>query len=72
MHSYERFEKKGIQFLVSGGGGGPRRDVGAGRHRDLYEGPRDAHYLRFSLDDGLRCDVMMLGADGRGSKVDGF
>ena len=72
VHAYERFLKDGVHFLVSGGGGGPVRELGAGRHPDLYAGPRGFHYLRFRLDDGLRCDVMMLGPDGTWSRVDGF
>ncbi|MCU0329566.1 MAG: metallophosphoesterase [Candidatus Kapabacteria bacterium] len=49
-HTYERFAVQGKQFIVSGGGGGPRQRVlpaSARRHRDLYEGSeiRPLHYL---------------------------
>ncbi len=43
VHSYERFERGGKMFLVSGGGGGPRARLaegGARRHPDdLFQGP---------------------------------
>jgi Calcineurin-like phosphoesterase len=49
-HTYERFAVQGKQFIVSGGGGGPRQSVlpvSARRHRDLYDGSdiRPLHYL---------------------------
>lgn len=51
VHSYERFERDGKTFCVTGGGGGPRvRLASGGRRRhadDLFAGPpvRMFHYL---------------------------
>ncbi len=77
VHNYERFEKQGVQFLVSGGGGGPTREVNfeAPRHADRYTGPRDRpfHFCRFTDAAGtLRCDMMMLQKDDSWKRVDGF
>lgn len=61
VHAYERFARNGRQFVVSGGGGGPRVPLLEGAHRrhgdDLVSGaaPRPFHYLRFETD--LRCEV---------------
>lgn len=49
-HAYERFEKEGRTFVVSGGGGGPRVRLLQGpdaRHQDLSAAPapRPFHYL---------------------------
>ena len=77
VHSYERFDKRGVAFIVSGGGGGPTRDVETERprHVDLYRGSRERpfHYCRFSLrDTTLVCDVLMLQKDDSWKRVDGF
>lgn len=76
VHNYERFEKKGVQFVVSGGGGGPTREVAPkGAHRDLYTGPRTHpfHYCRLSVDGPrLRFEVRMLMEDSRWETVDVF
>jgi predicted phosphohydrolase len=77
VHNYERFEKNGVQFLVSGGGGGPTRDLETEkpRHADRYTGPRERpfHYCRFALRDAaLACDVFMLQQDDAWRRVDGF
>jgi hypothetical protein len=51
VHSYERFERSGKAFVVSGGGGGPRARLASGarpRHPgDRYAGGplRDFHFL---------------------------
>lgn len=50
-HAYEHFDKGGVHYVVSGGGGGPRVTLLAdeqARHVDLFEGPspRPFHYLR--------------------------
>ncbi len=67
VHSYERFVKDGKTFVVSGGGGGPRREVetGAGRHytNDEFHGGRlrPFHYLMLTVgSDTIGVDVMML------------
>lgn len=55
VHSYERYERGGKTFLVTGGGGGPRIRLETGprqRHRDdLFAGPavRFFHFLLASL-----------------------
>ena len=51
VHSYERFERDGKTFCVTGGGGGPRVRLASGTRRrhadDLFAGPpvRMFHYL---------------------------
>jgi hypothetical protein len=57
IHAYERFSRSGKQFIVSGGGGGPRVRLLQGherRHHDLYSGPspRPFHYLRLDQEPG--------------------
>jgi Icc-related predicted phosphoesterase len=71
VHSYERFERGGKVFLVSGGGGGPRAALAAlgdRRHADdLYQGPslRSFHYLSVTpSQDGIAIDVIGLREDG--------
>jgi len=46
-HTYERFAIGDKQFIVSGGGGGPRQQSIRAIHRDVYEGPplRPFHYV---------------------------
>lgn len=57
VHSYERFERAGKLFLVSGGGGGPRVRLSTGDRRrhtdDLFSGPpvRHLHFLSISLEE---------------------
>jgi hypothetical protein len=77
VHSYERFVKGGVQYVVSGGGGAPLTavEVEAPEHPDEFKGPayRRFHYLRFTLDgDRLACDVLMLQDDRSWKRVDGF
>jgi hypothetical protein len=77
VHSYERFVRNGVQFVVSGGAGGPRREVDtvAPRYEDQYRGPRNPaiHYCRFTLDGlVLTCHVRMLQPDGTWEGVDAF
>ncbi|HZI65383.1 MAG TPA: metallophosphoesterase [Thermoanaerobaculia bacterium] len=58
VHSYERYERGGKTFLVTGGGGGPRIRLETGhrqRHRDdLFAGPavRFFHFLLATLTPG--------------------
>lgn len=66
VHSYERYERGGKTYLVTGGGGGPRVRLQTGSRRrhedDLFEGPavRFFHYLLATLSpDGI--DVEMRG-----------
>lgn len=77
VHSYERFVRDGVQFVVSGGGGAPLTPVNVETpgYRDEFRGPayRGFHYLRFRVENGtLRCDVLMLQSDGSWKRVDGF
>jgi hypothetical protein len=57
VHSYERFDRSGKVFVVSGGGGGPRARLHGGDRRrhddDLYSGGglRPFHYLRLTVGD---------------------
>jgi Icc-related predicted phosphoesterase len=67
VHSYERFEHEGKVFVVSGGGGGPRRRVDTSEARrwrnDVFRGApvRPFHYLRLSLDDNaITAETKML------------
>jgi len=75
VHSYERFERSGKTFLVTGGGGGPRAPLAQGTRRrhsdDAFEGPplRLFHYLRLRLrPDGLEVEVRSL--EKRGEQFD--
>jgi len=75
VHSYERFERAGKTFLVTGGGGGPRAPLAQGGRRrhadDAFEGPalRLFHYLRMQLrPDGLEVEVRSL--EKRGEQFD--
>jgi 3',5'-cyclic AMP phosphodiesterase CpdA len=77
VHSYERFVRDGVQFVVSGGGGAPLTPVNVEKpgYRDEFRGPayRRFHYLRFRADGGrLTCDVLMLESDGSWKRADGF
>lgn len=67
VHNYERFERDGKMFVVSGGGGGPRAalDLGASRRHpnDLYAGPalREFHFTLYTLTaSGLAAEVRGL------------
>lgn len=65
VHAYERFIRGGKQFVVSGGGGGPRVQLLEKPDRrhvdDVARGPspRPFHYLRVTmLGARLRCEVI--------------
>lgn len=67
VHSYERFERLGRTFVVSGGGGGPRARLREGEDRphadDLCAGPalRDFHWLEIRIGiAGLEVTVVGL------------
>jgi 3',5'-cyclic AMP phosphodiesterase CpdA len=74
VHSYERFRVDGVDFVVSGGGGAPLNDVKgkAGKHPDLYDGPRRFHYLKVSVGDEARVETVMLDEKGEWRTVDRF
>jgi len=66
-HSYERYEKGGKQFIISGGGGGPRHTLHTKRHKrsfpDSYTGPpkRSLHFCEMEIrDDHLLFRMMEL------------
>jgi Icc-related predicted phosphoesterase len=66
-HSYERFALFGKQFVVSGGGGGPRQkletDPQKRRHQDQYPGReiREFHFCKVSLEQqGLRVQMIRI------------
>ena len=62
VHNYERFERDGIVYLVSGGGGAKPLAVRRGAH-DLYRDPGfpNFHYLRFELQgERLTADMIRL------------
>jgi hypothetical protein len=62
VHNYERFERHGIVYLVSGGGGAKPLAVRRGAH-DLYRDPGfpNFHYLRFELQgERLMADMIRL------------
>ena len=67
VHSYERYERGGKTFLVTGGGGGPRIRLETGprqRHADdLFAGPevRMFHYLLAALTpNGIEVEMKGL------------
>jgi acid phosphatase type 7 len=59
VHNYERFERDGVVYLVSGGGGAKPLRVHRGR-RDKYResGFPNFHYIRFEMQ-GERLQVQM-------------
>lgn len=75
VHSYERFARAGKNYIVAGGGGGPRVKLAQGDRRrhadDLFEGPsvRHFHYLLGTVTaDGL--SFGMKGMDKGGSSFE--
>lgn len=80
VHSYERFQREGKAFIVSGGGGGPRVRLATGARRrhqdDLFAGPpvRPFHFMMISVgEDGLEVEVK--GLEKKGSEfqlIDSF
>lgn len=65
-HTYERYEKRGKHYVVTGGGGGPRvmgRDVSS-EHADRVEGPypRPFHFVRVDVD-AERLALTVIGFD---------
>lgn len=73
VHSYERFDRGGKTFVVTGGGGGPRVRLSRGGRRrhadDLFEGPavRPFHFLLCEpRSGGLAVEALGLPKRGRG------
>jgi Icc-related predicted phosphoesterase len=71
-HTYERFSTGDKMFVVSGGGGGPRRSVSIAPNRpnqnDLYRVGtlRPFHYVRLHIEGGrIRGEVPMIAKGGR-------
>lgn len=77
-HAYEHFEKEGVHYVVSGGGGGPRVQLLRGdeaRHEDLFDSPspRPFHYLRIRQhSDGLEVIVRGFQKDRAVYELDRF
>jgi hypothetical protein len=80
VHSYERFERGGKTFVVSGGGGGPRAELLTGADRrhpdDRYAGPalRDFHFTVYTVTGaGVSAEVRGLPKGGtRVAPIDRF
>jgi 3',5'-cyclic AMP phosphodiesterase CpdA len=67
VHAYERFTRDGVQFVVSGGAGGPPTDLEGAPPAPAF------HYCRFTIEgERLSCDVVRLQDDGSWRRVDGF
>ncbi len=65
-HTYERYEKRGKHYVVTGGGGGPRvmgRDVSS-KHADRVTGPypRPFHFVRVDVE-ASRVALTVIGFD---------
>jgi Icc-related predicted phosphoesterase len=67
VHSYERYERAGKTYVVSGGGGGPRARLATGDERrhpdDLFSGPalRDFNYTTYTIGtQGVAAEVHTL------------
>ena len=76
-HSYERFQKEGKFFVVSGGGGGPRHKVSINRespcYNNLFKGAelRFFHFVEVEITQGaLYYKVLGLESDGVFKVVD--
>lgn len=72
VHAYERFITGDKMFIVSGGGGGPRREVSVARsrpyHNDAYRKPgfRPFHYILLTMhEDKITAVTKMLRAPRR-------
>ncbi len=74
-HAYEHFLEQGKNFVVSGGGGGPRQTLecdAAAPHKDLYKGGpiRPFHFCEVTVHtDSLSVRVMMLNSSDKSWKV---
>jgi hypothetical protein len=65
VHTYERFQVKGKTFIVSGGGGGPRRPVIPNRNlTDQFKGDRirPFHFLGLKVKE-TQVSISVLGLD---------
>lgn len=76
-HSYERFQREGKSFIVTGGGGGPRHRVITDRKKqrgiDLYPGAeiRFFHFCEVKIEvGGLQFRVVRLEEDGTFRVID--
>jgi hypothetical protein len=75
-HAYEHFVERGKDFIVSGGGGGPRvrlLEGAARRHPDLFAGPspRPFHYvLATETGAGVSLRVRAVDVDGGARDLD--
>lgn len=77
-HAYEHFDKEGVHYVVSGGGGGPRVKLLRGdeaRHDDVFDSPspRPFHWLRIRQDSsGLEVIVRGFQKDRPTYELDRF
>jgi hypothetical protein len=69
VHNYERYERNGVMYVVTGGGGAtpymiPREP------NDVYNDPGPSyHYCRFEVSDGkLAMHMIKLAGDGKNAK----
>lgn len=76
-HSYEKFERKGKFFIVSGGGGGPRQklniDKSEREYNDKFDGPeiRPLHFCELKIESkGINLTVIELKNNLRFSVMD--
>jgi hypothetical protein len=73
-HAYEHFLVQGKNFVVSGGGGGPRQKLVVNpkkrQYDDLYNGPaiRPFHFLRLERTSGWDV-ISMMALDGPSGKL---
>ncbi len=62
IHNYERFERNGVAYLVSGGGGAPQQTIER-KPSDLFRGNSypNFHYVKFEYDrDTLKAAMYRL------------
>jgi hypothetical protein len=74
IHAYQRFERAGIVYLVSGGGGAAQHHISRSR-QDLYQDNTfpNFHYIKFTSEQGaLKATMYQLNARGDFDAKDNF
>ena len=74
IHAYQRFERAGVVYLVSGGGGAAQHHIWRS-HRDLYQDNTfpNFHYVKFTSEQGaLQATMYALNAQGGFDAKDSF
>jgi predicted MPP superfamily phosphohydrolase len=78
-HSYEKFEKKGKYFIVTGGGGGPRQELETNKkkqqYHDLFDGPswRFLNFCQVTIEpDRIYIRIVKLTDEGKFEIADEF